>query len=126
VLPQNVGIIDNDISTVLANPGTQSLGVGLGVEADGTNYLARDNTIDDVNIGAELKGAATELTLLGNSISNIDNSVNNTNSPGVPPLYLGDQTDNAPIGTFIADNSYDVAVESGGPFGSYLQAIVPQ
>ena len=64
--------------------------------------------------------------MTGNSISNIDNSVNSTNNPGVPPLYLGDQTGNAPIGTFIAENSYDVAVKPDGPFGLYLQAIVPQ
>jgi predicted ribosomally synthesized peptide with SipW-like signal peptide len=124
--PKNVNVVDNDISSVLASDSTEFLGVGFGVEAAGTNYLARDNTIDDVNIGAELKAGATELTLTGNSISNIDNSVNNTNNPSVPPLYLGDQTGNAPIGTFIADNSYDVAVESDGPFGAYLQAIVPQ
>jgi predicted ribosomally synthesized peptide with SipW-like signal peptide len=126
-VPRNVDVLDNDISSVLASSGTQYLGVGLGVEADGTSYLARNNTIDDVNIGAELKGAATELTLLGNSISNIDNSVNNANNPSVPPLYLGDQTGAAPIGTFIADNAYDVAVTSGGSFPpAYQQTIVPQ
>jgi predicted ribosomally synthesized peptide with SipW-like signal peptide len=124
--PKNVDIVDNDISSVLASDSTQYLGVGCAVDATGPNYLARNNTIDNINIGVELKGAATELTLLENSISNIDNSVNNTNNPSVPPLYLGDQTGNAPIGTFIADNSYDVAVTSGGPFGAYLQAIVPQ
>ena len=124
--PKNVNVVDNDISSVLASDSTDFLGVGFGVEAGGTDYLARDNAIDDVNIGVELKAAATELTLTGNSISNIDNSVNNTNNPSVPPLYLGDQTGSAPIGTFIADNSYDVAVKSDGPFGAYLQAIVPQ
>jgi hypothetical protein len=126
-VPRNVDVLDNDISSVLASSGTQYLGVGLGIEADGTSYLARNNTIDDVNIGAELKAAATELTLLGNSISNIDNSVNNANNPSVPPLYLGDKTGAAPIGTFIADNAYDVAVTSGGSFPpAYQQTIVPQ
>ena len=124
--PKNVNVVDNDISSVLASDSDEFLGVGFGVENAGTDYLARDNTIDDVNIGVELKAGATELTLTGNSITNIDNSVNNTNNPGVPPLYLGDQTGNAPIGTFIADNSYDVVVKSDGPFGSYVQAIVPQ
>jgi len=125
--PKNINVVDNDISSVLASGSTEFLGVGFGVESDGTNYLARDNTIDDINIGVELKAAATELTLTGNSISNIDNSVNNANNPGVPPLYLGDKTGNAPIGMFIADNSYDVAVTSGGscPVG-YQQTIVPQ
>ncbi|WP_158293478.1 hypothetical protein, partial [Halorubrum sp. SS7] len=124
--PKNVDIVSNDISSVLASDSTPYLGVGFGVEADGTDYLARGNTINNVNIGVELKGAATETVLTGNSISNIDNSVNNTNNPGVPPLYLGDQTGNAPLATFIADNSYDVGVESDGPFGAYQQAIVPQ
>jgi len=124
--PKNVNVVDNDINSVLASDITEFLGVGFGVEAAGTDYLARDNTIDDVNIGVELKAAATELTLTGNNISNIDNSVNNANNSSVPPLYLGDQTGNAPIATFIADNSYDVAVTSDGPFGAYVQAIVPQ
>lgn len=124
--PKNLNIVDNNVTSVLASDSTPFLGVGFGVEAAGTDYLARDNTIDNINIGVELKAAATELTLTGNSISNIDNSVNNTNNPSVPPLYLGDKTGNAPIGTFIADNSYDVAVKSDGPFGAYQQAIVPQ
>ena len=124
--PKNVNVVGNNISSVLASDSTQFLGVGFGVNAGGTDYLARDNTIDDINIGVELKAGATELTLTENSISNIDNSVNNTNNPSVPPLYLGDQTGSAPIGSFIADNSYDVAVKSDGSFGSYLQAIVPQ
>jgi len=107
--PTNVNVVDNDISSVLASDDTDFLGVGFSVQASGTNYVTnyvtRDNTIDDVNIGVELTGAATELNLTGNSISNIDNSVNSTNNPGVPPLYLGDQTGNAPIATFIAENS---------------------
>jgi predicted ribosomally synthesized peptide with SipW-like signal peptide len=129
--PKNLNVVDNDVSSVLASDSTQYLGVGFGVDADGTDYLARDNTIDNVNIGVELKAAATELTLTGNSISNIDNSVNNTNNPNTPPLYLGDQTGspgngNAPLQTFIAENSYDMPVKSDGPFAPYNEAIVPQ
>jgi predicted ribosomally synthesized peptide with SipW-like signal peptide len=134
-VPRNLDVIDNSISTILASASSSPyLGVGFGVEADGENYLFRDNTIDDVNIGVELKGAATELTLTGNSITNIDTSVNSAfNTSGIPALYVGDFTDNAPLATFIADNSYDVAVKSDGPFGpidqygtTYPQAIVPQ
>ncbi len=131
--PKNVDIVSNDISSVLASDSTPYLGVGFGVEADGTDYLARDNTIDNVNIGVELKGAATETVLTGNSISNIDDSVNDTNYASIPRLYLGDQAGSAPIGMFITDNSYDVPVKSDGPFGPidnfgtiYQQAIVPQ
>jgi predicted ribosomally synthesized peptide with SipW-like signal peptide len=125
--PKNVNVVDNNISSVLASDDTDFLGVGFSVQASGSNYLARDNNIDDINIGVELTGAATELTLTGNSISNIDNSVNDTNNPSVPPLYLGDRTGNAPIATFIADNTYDIAVTSGGPFPTgYQQTIVPQ
>jgi predicted ribosomally synthesized peptide with SipW-like signal peptide len=124
--PMNVNVVENDVSSVLASDSTEFLGVGFGVEADGTSYVVRDNAIDDINIGVELKGAATETTLIQNTISNIDNSVNATNNPSVPPLYLGDQTGNAPIGAFITDNDYDVAVKADGPFGAYLQAIVPQ
>jgi nitrous oxidase accessory protein NosD len=126
IVPRNVNVVENDVTSVLASDSTEFLGVGFGVEADGTSYLARDNTIEDINIGVELKAAPTETTLIDNSIRNIDNSVNATNNPSVPPLYLGDQTGNAPIGSFISDNDYDVAVESDGPFGAYLQAIVPQ
>ena len=131
--PKNVDIVSNDISSVLASDSTPYLGVGFGVEADGTDYLAHGNTIDNVNIGVELKGAATETVLTGNSISNIDDSVNDTNYSSIPRLYLGDQTGSAPVGTFTADNSYDVPVKSDGPFGpidnfgtTYQQAIVPQ
>jgi len=131
--PKNVDIVSNDINSVLASDSTPYLGVGFGVEADGTDYVARGNTIDNVNIGVELKGAATETVLTGNSISNIDDSVNDTNYSSIPRLYLGDQTGSAPIGMFITDNSYDIPVKSDGPFGpidsfgtTYQQAIVPQ
>jgi len=125
--PKNVNVVDNNISSVLASDDTDFLGVGFSVQASGTNYVTRDNSIDDINIGVELTGAATELTLTGNSISNIDNSVNDINNPNVPPLYLGDRTGNAPIPDFIADNTYDVAVTSGGSFPTgYQQTIVPQ
>jgi hypothetical protein len=126
VVPRNVNVVENAVTSVLASDSTQYLGVGFGVEADGSRYLARDNTIDDVNIGVELKAAPTETTLVDNSISNIDNSVNATNNPSVPPLYLGDQTGNAPIGSFISENDYDVPVKADGPFGAYIRAIVPQ
>ncbi|WP_254823785.1 SipW-dependent-type signal peptide-containing protein [Haloglomus halophilum] len=121
VLPRNVDIVDNDISSVLANPGTSPLGVGFGVEADGTNYLVRDNTIDDVNIGAEVKEAATELTFVDNSLSNIDTSVSGLE------LYFGEKDGDAvsPVASIIADNTFDQAVGSGGGDYSYDQTIQP-
>jgi predicted ribosomally synthesized peptide with SipW-like signal peptide len=120
VVPANVNVVDNDISEVLADPGTQYLGVGLGVESGGTDYLFRDNTVSDINIGVELKAASTQTTLTSNSISSIDTSVN-----GSPALYLGDQTGSAPIASIIGDNTFDQQVTSGGSVGPYVQTIVP-
>jgi len=119
--PKNINVVDNDISSVLASDSTPYLGVGFGVEADGTNYLVRDNTIDDVNIGAEVKEAATELTFVDNSLSNIDTSVSGLE------LYFGEKDGDAvsPVASIIADNTFDQAVVSGGGDYSYDQTIQP-
>jgi hypothetical protein len=120
--PRNVNVVDNDIGDVLATTGNSLLGVGLSVEADGTGYIFRDNSVENVNIGVEIKAAATESTFVGNDIGPIDNSVN----PSGPPLYLGDQTGSADVGAIIGANGFDVPVTSGPTLGPYTQTIVPQ
>jgi predicted ribosomally synthesized peptide with SipW-like signal peptide len=119
-VPRNVDVVDNDVNTILADTTTQYLGVGFGSEADGTNYVFRENTVADVNIGVEIKGAATELTLVDNEFGPIDTSVN-----GGPALYLGDQSGAADVAPVIAENTFDVAVESGPAVGPYDPTIVP-
>jgi predicted ribosomally synthesized peptide with SipW-like signal peptide len=122
MIPRNIDVVGNDISSVLANPSTPALGVGFGQEADGTNYLARDNTVTDVNIGVEIKAGATELSFLDNFVGPIDST---DSSAHTLELYLGDETGSAPVSSIIADNDFDQAVAPGGTVGSYVQTIQP-
>jgi hypothetical protein len=114
--------VDNKISTVLS--GGPFLGVGFGIDsgADGSNYLARENTIDDVNIGIEVKEASTELRFIDNDLKNIDSS----QSSGTE-LYFGelDSTEDSPLASIIAGNAFDQSVAPGGQFSPYDQTIQP-
>jgi hypothetical protein len=122
VLPKNIDVLGNSVSDVLADTSSQFLGVGFGVESDGSNYVASNNTIENVNIGVEIKEAATDLDFTGNSLNSIDGS-----NTGSTQLYLGNQdTDNAPIQSIISNNTFDKNVTSGGPLGSYNQTIQAQ
>lgn len=96
-VPENVTVKDNSISNVLSNPSTDTFGVGLGVEADGSNYTFENNSVDNAELGAEIKKAAGQTTLTGNSFTGTT-------------IHLGDRTDNVGLTGVINNNSFDRAV----------------
>jgi len=119
-VPRNVNVVDNEVSEVLANTTTDHLGVGLGIEADGTDYVVRGNAVEDVELGVDLKAAADELALLDNGFASVQNA-----GRSHPKLYFGDRTGNANLASIMANNTYDVAVESGPVVPPYVGTIVP-
>jgi parallel beta-helix repeat protein len=68
----NVTVTDNEIGDVRGDETPGLFGVGVGVEANGTDYTVTNNEIDNVGYGIELKGAADKTTLTGNDFSETD------------------------------------------------------
>jgi len=68
-LPSDVDVTGNDLDNVLSDPNSQLDGVGFEVDADGTGYLARDNRIEDNDVGIEVKVAADETTVDFNNVA---------------------------------------------------------
>jgi hypothetical protein len=121
-LPSDVDVRNNDISQVFSDDASDFLGVGLGVESDGSSYTIEDNAIEDVDLGAEFKAAATETSLAGNTFSNTI-------------FHLGDLTGGLDLIGVLSDNGFDGAagVDSVEPnsirpsgFDPYQQVITPE
>ena len=68
-VPADVTVTGNDLTDVLSDPGSPYDGVGFEVEADGTGYEATDNTIENTNVGVEVKVAADETVVEFNDIA---------------------------------------------------------
>ena len=68
-VPTDVEVSGNDLTDVLSDPGSQFDGVGFEVEAEGTNYEATENRIEDNNLGIEVKTAAAETSVNRNDIA---------------------------------------------------------
>jgi len=120
-VPENVEVTNNDISDVRSDDASDFLGVGLGVEADGSNYVFGNNDIDGAELGAEIKTAAGETSLSGNSFSGTD-------------IHLGDLTGAVGLTDVLDDNDFDGAAATNdvvpnslrpSGFDPYRQAIFP-
>jgi len=68
-LPEDVTVKGNDLTSVLSDPDSPFDGVGFGVEADGVNYEATANRIENNNLGVEVKAAADETVVDFNNIA---------------------------------------------------------
>ena len=67
-VPENVDVIGNELTDILSDPESPFDGVGFEVEADGADYLATENEIENCNLGVEIKVAADETELDFNNI----------------------------------------------------------
>ena len=67
-VPADVTVVGNHLNNVLSDPESAFDGVGFEVEADGTNYLATENRIENNNLGVEIKTAADETVVDFNDI----------------------------------------------------------
>lgn len=68
-VPADVSITGNDLTDVRSAPSSAFDGVGFEVEADGANYEATGNRIEDNNLGVEVKTAADETAIRRNDIA---------------------------------------------------------
>ena len=68
-VPEDVEVRGNDLQDVLSDPSSQFDGVGFEVEADGEDYEATENRIENNNLGVEVKVAADETTVDFNNIA---------------------------------------------------------
>jgi len=109
VVPRQVEVRENQVTSVLADDGP-FLGVGLGVEADGSGYVFENNTVQDVGLGVELKEAGDETTFAGNTF-------------GEAGFQLGDVTGDVLLGEFLTDNEFQTDGGRGGAAGT--DAVTP-
>jgi hypothetical protein len=110
--PRNVSVVDNELSAVRSDDGGL-FGVGLGVEADGSNYAFENNDIDDIDLGTEFKRAAEETSLRWNTLSGTD-------------IHLADVTGDVDLAAVVTNNTLDgAAAASDLRRDSYQQAIYP-
>jgi surface glycoprotein (TIGR04207 family) len=70
--PTNVTVIGNNLTDVRPDPESDFDGVGVEVEADGTNYLITENEIRNNTLGLEIKQAPSETRVVRNNIVNND------------------------------------------------------
>lgn len=68
-LPKNVEVTENDLTNVLSDPASPFDGVGFEVEAEGEDYDATANRIENNNLGVEIKVAADETVVDFNNIA---------------------------------------------------------
>jgi nitrous oxidase accessory protein NosD len=101
-VPADVDVTGNVLENVLSESETDLDGVGFEVEADGTDYEATENTIENNDLGVEVKVAADETVVDFNDI--VDNA-----RRGV--LNVDDATLDA------TDNWWGHASGPGGPDG---------
>ncbi|MEZ3145346.1 right-handed parallel beta-helix repeat-containing protein [Halobaculum sp. MBLA0143] len=125
IVPSAVDVRANTVDSVLADDGP-FLGVGLGVEADGSDYSFEENTVQNVGLGAEVKAAGDETTFADNDF-------------GGTEFRLGDITGDVALDEFVTDNEF-LADGLGGAAGTdsvtpgsirpddvapYQQAVLP-
>lgn len=111
-VPEDIDVLGNTISDVESDSGPL-LGVGLGVEANGTSYRFEDNDVNSAELGVEVKTAAAETTLS-------DNSFDGTK------IHLLDVTGGVDLTGEIGSNDFGTAAATDGvTLESYEQAIYP-
>ncbi|WP_054583152.1 right-handed parallel beta-helix repeat-containing protein [Halolamina pelagica] len=118
--PADVTVRKNGIGPIESDDGPY-LGVGLGVETDGSNLAFEGNTITDAELGVEVKAAAGATTFSGNTFDGSD-------------IHLADVTGNVGLSDVLDNNDFGEAAatdavkpnslrpESATP---YQQAILP-
>jgi hypothetical protein len=111
-VPENVDVLNNTVSDVQSDGGPL-LGVGLAVEADGLDYRFENNDIDGAELGVELKNAAGQTTLTGNSFDGTE-------------IHLADVTGNVDLTSEIGSNDFGTAAATDDvSLSAYEQAIFP-
>lgn len=66
--PEDIEVVENDISSIRSDPESELDGVGVGIESDGSEYLITDNRIESNNLGVEVKAAADDTVVDFNNI----------------------------------------------------------
>lgn len=110
-VPQSVDIVGNDVGPVTSDD-RDLFGVGLGVEADGSGYVAENNDIEAAELGVEIKAAADETELVGNAVAGSD-------------IVLGDVTGEVDLGEVVVDNEFGGAAANDPAIEAYAAAIFP-
>lgn len=68
--PRDVTVVGNEATAVRSDPGSTTVGVGLGVEGNDGECDVHRNTVENTELGAEVKnGAAATTTLTENNIT---------------------------------------------------------
>ena len=93
--PADVTVRENDIGPVESTEGGY-LGVGLGVETDGSGLAFEGNTITGAELGVEVKAAAGATTFSGNTFDDAD-------------IHLADVTGSVGLSDVLDENDFGEA-----------------